>query len=94
MSRTARYGIVIAVLAAVAVPAAAQSAMAIVDVEYLLLNSDRGKEIQQQLKTEFATQIAEMRGREEALTALGSRIANQSSTLSAEAIEKLSRRTR
>jgi len=40
---------------------------------------------------EFASQIAEGRRREEALSALGSRITSQSATLSGEALEKLRR---
>jgi outer membrane protein len=91
MIRFARGGILLGVIAAIALPAGAQQGMAFVDVQNLMLNSSRGQEIQGQLKTEFAAPIAEMRSKEEALSALGSRIASQSATLSAEALEKLRR---
>lgn len=91
MIRFARGGILLGVIAAIALPAGAQQGMAFVDVQNLMLNSSRGQEIQRQLKTEFAAPIAEMRSKEEALGALGSRIASQSATLSAEALEKLRR---
>ncbi len=87
----ARGGILLGVIAAIALPAGAQQGVAFVDVQNLMLNSSRGQEIQGQLKTEFAAPIAEMRSKEEALSALGSRIASQSATLSAEALEKLRR---
>ena len=87
----ARGGILLGVIAAIALPAGAQQGMAFVDVEYLMLNSSRGQEIQANLKTEFAAQAAEMRNMEEALSALGSRITNQRATLSEEALEKLQR---
>ena len=87
----ARGGILLGVIAAIAVPAGAQQGVAFVDVEYLMLNSSRGKEIQAQLKTEFSAPIAEMRGKEEALSALGSRVASRSPTLPQEALEKLRR---
>ncbi len=91
MFRFARGGILLGVIAAIALPAGAQQGVAFVDVQNLMLNSSRGQEIQGQLKTEFAAPIAEMRSKEEALSALGSRIASQSATLSAEALEKLRR---
>ena len=87
----ARGGILLGVIAAIAMPAGAQQGVAFVDIEYLMLNSSRGKEIQAQLKTEFSASIAEMRGKEEALSALGSRIASRSATLPQEALEKLQR---
>ncbi len=87
----ARGGILFGVIVAIALPAGAQQGMAFVDVEYLMLNSSRGQEIQANLKTEFAAQAAEMRNMEEALSALGSRITNQRATLSEEALEKLQR---
>ena len=85
----ARGGILLGVIAAIALPAGAQQGLAFVDVENLLLNSSRGKEIQAQLKTEFAAPVAEIRRKEEALSALGSRIESQSATLSEGALEKL-----
>ena len=89
MFRFARGGILLGVIAAIALPAGAQQGVAFVDVQNLMLNSSRGQEIQGQLKTEFAAPIAEMRSKEEALSALGSRIASQSATLSEAALEKL-----
>ena len=87
----ARGWILLGVIAAIAMPAGAQQGVAFVDIEYLMIDSSRGKEIQGQLKTEFAVRIADMRSKEEALNALGSRIANRSATLSKEALEKLQR---
>jgi len=87
----ARGGILFGVIAAIALPAGAQQGLAFVDFENLMLNSSRGQEIQGQLKTEFAAPIAEMRSKEEAIRAIGARIATQSTTLSEEALEKLRR---
>lgn len=87
----ARAGMLLAVIAAVALPAGAQQGVAFVDIEELMLNSSRGQEIQGQLKTEFAAPIAEMRSKEGALSALGTRIASQSATLSEDALKKLRR---
>lgn len=85
----ARGGILLGVIAAIALPAGAQQGVAFVDMENLMLNSSRGQEIQGQLKTEFVAPIAEMRSKEEAHNALGARIANRSATLSRETLEKL-----
>jgi Skp family chaperone for outer membrane proteins len=79
------------VIVAIALPAGAQQGMAVIDVEYLMLNSSRGQEIQADLKTEFSAQAAELRNKEEALSALASRITSQRATLSEEALEKLQR---
>jgi outer membrane protein len=78
-------------MAAVAPAVSAQQVIAFVDVQDVMLNSARGLEVQEQLKSEFAAPIGEMRKQEEALTKLGTQIASQSATLSAEALENLRR---
>jgi outer membrane protein len=82
--RLAGFGILIGLIAGVA---GAQQ-LAYVDINHLIANSDRGKEIQQQLQREFAGQLDEMRAKETKLSELRTLMATQSNALSQEAQEQ------
>jgi outer membrane protein len=81
--RFAGFALLIGLIAGVA---GAQQ-LAYVNTNQLIANSDRGKEIQQQLQKEFAAQLDNMRAKETALSELRSRMATQSGALSQEAQE-------
>jgi outer membrane protein len=91
MRRNLRFAALSFVTVALAFPVCAQQGFAVVDVDRLFMDSDRGKEIKITLQKEFAAQLDDMRNKEAALTALRSRIASQSTTLSEEALGKLRR---
>lgn len=91
MARIVGYGLILAVMVSIAPTVGAQQTMAVVNVQEVMLESARGKEIQTQLKTEFQGPINQMRVQEEALSKLATQISSQSATLAEEALENLRR---
>jgi outer membrane protein len=90
MKRTMMCGAWLLVLAALALPAAAETSVAVIDVQRVVTDSDPGKESLQRLRTLQDEKIAEGRNLQTELEALREQVNKQRLTLSEQKLAEMS----
>jgi outer membrane protein len=90
MKRTMMCGVWLIALAALALPAAAQTSLAVIDVQRVVTDSDPGKESLQRLRTLQDEKIAEGRTLQTELEGLREQLNKQRLTLSEQKLAEMS----
>ena len=91
MSRTILKAVVAAMIVAAALPAVAQTKVAVIDVQRVVSESDPGKEALQQLKALQDAKIAEGQTLQQEITALQEQINKQRFTVSEDKLAEMSK---
>lgn len=91
MSRTILKAAVATMILAAALPAAAQTKVAVIDVQRVVSESDPGKEALQQLKTLQDAKVAEGQTLQQEITALQEQINKQRFTVSEDKLAEMSK---
>jgi outer membrane protein len=91
MSRKLVIGIAVLSIVALAVPAAAQVNIAVIDVQRVVTESDPGKEALRQLKELSDTKVQEGQGLQQELASLRDQLNKQRFTLSEEKLQELTK---
>jgi outer membrane protein len=91
MSRTILKAMMAAVIVAAALPAAAQTKVAVIDVQRVVSESDPGKEALQQLKTLQDAKVAEGQTLQQEINALQEQLNKQRFTVSEDKLAEMSK---
>lgn len=83
-----RNTLLIAIIAAFSMPAAAQTKVAVVDIQQIMRDSTAAKSVRDQLETKQKAYQAELKKKEETMQKEEKALAGQRATLSPEAFEK------